>query len=91
VGILSDPRAFDGACQDVVELVTEYLEGTLPADVLPVFEAHLGECPDCVEIVDQFRATIAAVGAVRLSSLPATTQRRLLLAFGALLPAPGSA
>jgi anti-sigma-K factor RskA len=91
VDILSDPGAFDGDCQDVVELVTEYLEGTLPAGVRPAFEAHLRECPDCVEIVEQFRATIAAVGAVHHPSLPSSTQRRLVDAFRDLIRRPGDA
>ena len=83
--ILSDPRSFDGACRDLVELVTEYLEGTLPPQVRAAVERHLDECPDCVEFVAQFRVTVAATGSLRADSLPASTQQQLIQAFRALI------
>ena len=63
--VLSDPRVFDGACRDLVELVPEYLEEALPLQVRAAVERHLVECPDCVEIVAQFRVIVAATGSLR--------------------------
>jgi anti-sigma factor RsiW len=51
------------SCKELVELVTDYLEGTLPAGDRMRFEAHLAECPWCVEYVAQIERTITAVGA----------------------------
>ena len=34
-------------CQEFVELVTDYLEGTLPETDRIRFEAHLAECDGC--------------------------------------------
>jgi anti-sigma factor RsiW len=51
----------DLSCQELVELVTDYLEGALPGAERERFEAHLEECPDCGEYVAQMRATIVAV------------------------------
>ena len=50
------------SCKELVELVTAYVEGALGADERTRFDAHLTECPDCVEYVAQFRRTVAAIG-----------------------------
>jgi anti-sigma factor RsiW len=49
----------DLACQQAVELVTDYLEGALPRSQRRRFEAHLAGCPDCPEYLAQMRAIIA--------------------------------
>jgi anti-sigma factor RsiW len=65
----------DLACNELVELVTDYLEGALPARERARFDAHLTECPDCVEYLAQMRRTIVAVGlaAPDLERAPAVT------------------
>jgi anti-sigma factor RsiW len=68
-------------CQEVVELVTDYLEGALPADEASLFEQHLNFCDGCVWYVDQLRATVATLGHVREEDVPAETRERLLTAF----------
>jgi anti-sigma factor RsiW len=50
------------SCKELVELVTEYLEDALPRDDRVRFEAHLAECPWCVEYVAQIESTVALVG-----------------------------
>jgi anti-sigma factor RsiW len=50
-------------CQDLVELVTEYLEGALSPGERARFDAHVAECPGCDAYVEQIRATIALAGA----------------------------
>ena len=52
----------DLACDELVELVTAYVEGALAVRERARFDAHLAECPDCVEYVAQMHRTIAAVG-----------------------------
>jgi anti-sigma factor RsiW len=71
----------DLACNELVELVTGYMEGALPAAESARFDAHLSECPDCVEYVAQMHRTIVAIGlsAVELERTPAVTA--LLQAF----------
>jgi anti-sigma factor RsiW len=51
------------SCQELVELVTDYLEGALSPTERVRFEAHLAECPGCDRYVEQMRATIVLVGA----------------------------
>ncbi len=56
-------------CREAVAMLSSYLDGTLsPADTQRL-EAHLADCPNCGEYVEQLRATIAAVGAVEPEDL----------------------
>ncbi len=64
-------------CQELVELVTDYLEDALPTDLLARFEAHLLECDDCPMYIDQLRTTIRLVG--RLSESDVTPESRAIL------------
>ena len=69
------------ACQDIVELVTAYLDHALsPAD-RERFEEHLVFCDGCSTYLDQMRETIAATGRVQLEALPPGLEARLLEAF----------
>ena len=52
------------SCQEVVELVTDYLERALPADEMTLFEQHLNFCEGCIVYVEQIRATAETVGRV---------------------------
>jgi hypothetical protein len=68
-------------CQELVELVTEYLEDCLAEDARARFELHLGVCPGCVDYLDQMRATIRATGQLREESLRPQVRDDLLAAF----------
>jgi anti-sigma factor RsiW len=49
-------------CQELVELVTAYHEGTLPQDERVRFDAHLAICPPCVGYVQQMQTVTLLVG-----------------------------
>jgi anti-sigma factor RsiW len=68
-------------CQEVVELITDYLEAALPADEAALFEQHVNFCEGCVWYVHQMRATIETVGRVSPPPLPEETRQQLLTAF----------
>lgn len=69
------------SCQEVVELVTDYLEGTLTPDETTLFEQHLNFCDGCVWYLEQTRATITTVGRLREEDIPVGTRERLLATF----------
>lgn len=69
------------SCQEVVELVTDYLEGELEPDLTAEVEAHLRLCAGCAQYLDQMRATIRALGHVPVTSLSEAAQAQLLEAF----------
>jgi len=56
------PRKDPLVCQEVVELVTDYLEGALSRSDRRRFEAHLADCPHCSEYLAQMRVTIRLTG-----------------------------
>ena len=54
----------DLACNELVELVTDYLEGGLRGSARRRFEKHLAGCPHCTEYLAQIRETIRVAGRV---------------------------
>jgi anti-sigma factor RsiW len=62
-------RHRDIVCQQAVELVTDYLEGTMSRSARRRFEAHLAGCPHCTEYLAQMRATIELAGRITAEDL----------------------
>ena len=52
------------SCQELVELVTDYLEDKLSTHDRKLFETHIAACPGCATYVDQMRQTVRAVGSL---------------------------
>lgn len=69
------------ACNEFVEIVTDYLEEALSVADRRRFEAHLGECPGCETYLDQMRLTIASVGRLSEEAIGPTARAELLHAF----------
>ena len=69
-------------CAEIVELVTEYLEGGLSTADRERFEEHVGFCHDCIAYLDQVRETIATMGRLGVQEdLSPQLQDSLLQAF----------
>ena len=68
-------------CQELVEVVTDYLEGALPAPDRVRLDAHLAECPYCETYIAQIRQTIDAVGELSIEMISRERQEQLLEAF----------
>jgi anti-sigma factor RsiW len=68
-------------CQELVELVTEYLEGTLSRRDRKRFEAHIADCPFCVTYVEQMREVARTMGRITEESIPPRAREELLVAF----------
>jgi anti-sigma factor RsiW len=71
----------DMTCREVVELVSDYLEGALPPDTAARFERHLRTCDGCMRYVEQMRLTIGAVGRLRDETVPPQALERLVATF----------
>ena len=54
--------ASDMPCKDVVELLTAYLDGTLPDDVHTQVDAHLAGCDGCQNVLAQWRTVVDLAG-----------------------------
>jgi len=69
------------SCKELVELLTEYLEGKLPpADSLR-FDEHLALCEGCRIYLDQMRTAIRTLGSLREESIPLQAKEDLLRVF----------
>jgi anti-sigma factor RsiW len=69
------------SCQELVELVTDYLEGALDERDRRAFDAHLAACDGCTEYLEQMRTTIRLVGTLTPNDLTQTAETVLLQAF----------
>jgi len=68
-------------CNELVELVTAYLDGSLHLDDRARFDAHLLECDGCGNYLQQFRATVSTVGKIPFDELDPAFRSRLMGAF----------
>jgi predicted anti-sigma-YlaC factor YlaD len=68
-------------CIEVVELVSDYLEGALSPEEAELFEQHLNFCEGCESYVHQMRIALSAVGRTGEEAVPAEMRERLLAAF----------
>lgn len=68
-------------CQQVVELVTDYVEGALPASERLAFEQHVAACPPCRAYFAQMRTVIRVAGSLREDDLPEPVREKLVGAF----------
>jgi anti-sigma factor RsiW len=68
-------------CNELVELVTAYLDDALDPHTRARFESHLGDCDGCENYLQQFRETVRTVGKIRDDDLDPAFRNRLLDAF----------
>jgi anti-sigma factor RsiW len=73
----------DLVCKEFIELVTEYLEGTMPAPGRARVDLHLAGCPVCTMYLEQMRQTIATLGSLPASEVDPKAMDALLGAFRA--------
>jgi len=68
-------------CVEVVELVSDWIEGVLDDDRTVALEMHLRVCGDCTVFVDQIRVTLRALGSMDEPPLTPAFRERLVLLF----------
>jgi anti-sigma factor RsiW len=68
-------------CEQLVELVTDYLEDALTPQARRRFERHTALCPGCEVYLDQIRVTIAEVGRLTPERLAPAARDQLVEAF----------
>jgi anti-sigma factor RsiW len=68
-------------CQQVVELVTDYLDEAMEPPRRARFKAHLAGCDGCRAYLEQFRTTLTLVGRLDVADVPAPVMGELMAAF----------
>lgn len=78
---IRSPTMAELTCQELVELVTEYLEGKLAPEQRARFEAHLKTCGNCTEYVREIRDTLRLLGRLKEENLQPHVKAELLDVF----------
>ena len=68
-------------CHEVIDLLTDYVEGALPAEERRRVEEHLANCDGCTTYLEQVRETIRLTGMLTEEQIPEQEKHRLLAAF----------
>ncbi len=71
----------DLSCKELVEVVTDYLEGALSPQDRARFESHIAKCDWCKIYIEQIRLTVKSLGKLTEQSIPPQVQAELLQAF----------
>ena len=69
------------ACRDVVQVLSDYLDGALDDDTTQVVETHLAACEGCDRALAQLRETVRVTGMLREEQLTDEQRETLLEAF----------
>jgi anti-sigma factor RsiW len=69
------------SCQELIELVTDYIEGTLSPEDRARFEKHVTSCSGCRAYLAQMRRTIEIVGMLEARDIPDDARDQLLRTF----------
>jgi anti-sigma factor RsiW len=64
-------------CPRLLALLSDYLDGKLPADVRADLDRHLSGCPDCTVFVGTFRSTVSLLQSLSEDDLPEELRMRL--------------
>jgi anti-sigma factor RsiW len=86
--VTDETHADDLACTEEVEIVTDYLEGALPAEEARRLERHLETCPGCTEYIEQMRTIAGSLRPLGGETLPDELRQGLIDAFRKSRPSP---
>jgi len=68
-------------CQEVVELITDYLEGALLPEKRVLFEEHIADCPGCTNYMEQIQLTLRLLRNLAHEPVFPSTKEELLQVF----------
>jgi anti-sigma factor RsiW len=68
-------------CQEIVDAVTDYVEGAMSPAERERFELHLAVCQACRTFLEQMRETIRLTGMLKVGDLPEEARRAIIDAF----------
>lgn len=64
-------------CEQAIEVLSDYVDGSMDGDTFTAFEAHFSDCPPCVDFLRTFKATISISAKVADAELPDEVRVRL--------------
>jgi len=70
-------RAESAICQEITDLLLDYITGELDPETVAAFEEHLRLCPDCVAFLNTYKKTVQATRSLRFGDIPAEMEKRV--------------
>jgi anti-sigma factor RsiW len=64
-------------CRDAIDVLADYLDGTMPRDLAAELERHLADCPPCRAYLATYRKTQELGAAAARVEMPEEMQVRL--------------
>ena len=64
-------------CHDLLDGLSDYLDGDAPAELCAEIERHLAECDKCRIVVDTLRKTVTLYHQLPQPEMPAPARERL--------------
>ena len=74
------------SCKELVELVTDYLEGRLSDARTRELEEHLTACDGCTVYIEQMRVTLKALGRIPEETVSTVAREKLIATFREVRP-----
>jgi anti-sigma factor RsiW len=68
----------DMECRECMDLLADYVDGTLAKDQAELLDWHLEGCQPCVAFVNTYKGTVDAARRLRETRLPAELQQKLV-------------
>ena len=65
-------------CRECMDLLADYVDGTLPRDQAELLDWHLEGCPPCVAFVNTYKGTVDVARKLPLDDIPPELTQRLL-------------
>lgn len=67
---MSSQHASDDRCQEVFEMLSDYLDGELTAAECEEIETHISACPPCVDFLDSLKGSVSLARSYTASEAP---------------------
>jgi anti-sigma factor RsiW len=74
---MGDPSQNIG-CQECMDLLADYVDGTLPREQAELLEWHIDSCAPCVAFLNTYRGTMDAAKRLRQDTLPPELRDKLI-------------
>lgn len=68
----------DKTCQQITDLIADYLNDKLIPTVKRDFQQHLRICPDCVNFLNTYKKTVSVTGSISPEEIPAAVRNNIV-------------
>jgi anti-sigma factor RsiW len=73
-----EESSHDIGCPECMDLLADYVDGSLPKDKAELLEWHIEGCAPCVAFVNTYKGTVDAARRLREATMPPELRRKLI-------------